>query len=90
MMTNTEFLNFLTENQFPEPVRAAQPANQGLEEHAHDFAVWALVLEGSISLHFDGQAHSFKAGEVFHVPYQKIHSEQYGPEGVKYLVSRKY
>jgi quercetin dioxygenase-like cupin family protein len=88
-MKKQEFLDFLTKNQFPEPVLVEQPPNGSLGTHKHDFEVYALVVEGSIEIDVDGIISKYAAHEIFHLEFQQPHKEKYGASGVKYLASRK-
>jgi quercetin dioxygenase-like cupin family protein len=74
---------------YPEPVEVQQAAYGHLGDHTHPFAVQALVLEGIIELEISGKVQTYRAGDVFHLGYEQLHSEAYGPEGVRYLASRK-
>lgn len=58
-------------------------------EHAHDYDVRALVLEGGISLTVAGKTSRYGAGEVFTMPRGCPHSEFIGPEGLRVLVGRR-
>ena len=87
---NTErFLQLLHQDGFPEPVEVQQISNGQLGVHEHPFEVKALVVEGDITIVIDGLSKSYKAGEIFHLELKQPHAESYGPEGVKYLASRK-
>mgnify|MGYP000143156519 CR=1 FL=1 len=88
-MTKQEFLILLAQQQFPEPVLVEQPANGQLGLHRHDFAVNALVVEGSIKIELEGHHSTYRVGDVFHLEFRQPHFESYGPQGVKYLASRK-
>ena len=88
-MKKQEFLNFLTQNQFPEPVLVEQPPNGSLGTHKHDFEVYALVIEGSIDIDVEDIINKYAVDEIFHMEFQQPHKEKYGVSGVKYLASRK-
>mgnify|MGYP003350516980 CR=1 FL=1 len=88
-MNEKDFLDFLSNKNFPKPLLVNQPANGGLDQHSHDFEVWALVVDGSIQLEIDGKLSTYKSGEVFHLQFKQEHRETYGPTGVSYLASRK-
>ena len=57
--------------------------------HTHDFSVRALILAGDITLTYEGRSRTFRTGEIFEMAAGCEHSEQYGPDGVTYLVGRK-
>lgn len=60
-----------------------------LDTHTHPFEAKALILRGEITLVCQGQARQYRPGEVFHLARDEPHTEQYGPDGVTYLVGRK-
>ncbi|MBU3624899.1 cupin [Polynucleobacter sp. JS-Safj-400b-B2] len=88
-MNTEQFLRLLQRDGFPEPVEVQQSPNGYLDEHEHPFEVRALVIEGSITIITNSQNAVYKAGEIFQLSFKKPHAESYGPEGVKYLASRK-
>ncbi|QWE09213.1 cupin [Polynucleobacter ibericus] len=88
-MNIEEFLRLLQQHGFPEPVEVQQPPNSQLGIHEHPFEVKALVIAGDITIVADGITKIYSTGDVFHLGFQQPHSESYGPEGVKYLASRK-
>jgi hypothetical protein len=63
--------------------------NQFIDTHTHPFEVRALVLEGELALGCDGQARTYRAGEIFTLKAGEPHTERYGPQGATYLVGRK-
>ena len=88
-MNKEQFLHSLRQNGFPEPVEVQQIPNGQLGIHEHPFEVRALVIDGSITIVIDGLSKIYNAGDVFHLSFKQPHAESYGPEGVKYLASRK-
>lgn len=88
-MNIEQFLNLLREDGFPDPVEVEQAPNGYLGNHEHSFAVKALVTEGWIDIVIDGESKVYKAGDIFQLSFEQEHSETYGPNGVKYLASRK-
>ncbi len=88
-MNSEQFLQLLRRNGFPEPVEVQQAPNGQLGIHEHPFEVRALVVEGDITIVIDGLSKIYKVGDVFHLEFKQPHAESYGPEGVKYLASRK-
>ena len=84
-----EFLQLLRQDGFPEPVEVQQVPNGCLGTHEHLFEVKALVTEGWIEIVIDGVGKVYKTGDIFQLSFQQAHSESYGPNGVKYLASRK-
>ena len=88
-MNSEQFLQLLRRDGFPEPVEVQQVPKWQLGIHEHPFEVKALVVEGDITIVIDGLSKIYKAGEIFHLEFKQPHAESYGPEGVKYLASRK-
>ena len=88
-MNSEQFLHLLLRDGFPEPVEVQQVPNGRLGIHEHPFEVRALVVEGDITIVIDGLSKNYKAGKIFHLEFKQPHAESYGPEGVKYLASRK-
>jgi quercetin dioxygenase-like cupin family protein len=88
-MNIDQFLQNLKEAGYPEPVEVQQLPNGQLDQHTHPFAVKALVLDGYINIKIDGKIKKYAAGEVFQLAFEELHAESYGPQGVKYLASRK-
>lgn len=88
-MNSEQFLQLLRRDGFPEPVVVQQEPNGRLGVHEHSFEVQALVVEGDITIEIDGFSKIYKTGEIFHLKLNQPHAESYGPEGVKYLASRK-
>jgi quercetin dioxygenase-like cupin family protein len=58
-------------------------------EHSHPFDVRALVLEGEITLTVNGDARTYRAGDVFTMDAGCAHAESVGSDGVRYLVGRR-
>jgi quercetin dioxygenase-like cupin family protein len=88
-MNREQFLQSLKEMGYPEPVEVFQPANGSLGNHTHSFAVQALVLDGHIEIDIAGKVKKYAAGDVFQLAHEELHAENYGPQGVHYLASRK-
>ena len=88
-MNKNLFLQTLKESEYPEPVEVQQPANGHLDQHTHPFAVQALVLEGYIEIITADKSQKYHVGDVFQLGFEQLHAERYGPQGVKYLASRK-
>jgi hypothetical protein len=88
-MNSEQFLQSLRQDGFPDPVEVQQLPNGRLDIHEHPFEVRALVLEGVITIVADGLSKIYKAGDIFQLEFKQPHAESYGPQGVKYLASRK-
>jgi quercetin dioxygenase-like cupin family protein len=59
-------------------------------EHSHPFEVRAMVIQGALTLTWDGQTKTFKAGDIFTMRRGCPHAESYGPEGAVILSGRKH
>ena len=88
-MVQDEFMETLAAEGFAEPVTVQREANGFLGNHAHPFEAKALILDGEILLRIGDVEQTYKKGQVFHLFANVLHSETYGPDGVKYLVGRK-
>lgn len=88
-MNRVQFIQRLQETGFPDPIEVQQLPNGGLGDHAHPFAVQALVIEGYIDIKIAGKLQRYAQGDIFQLSCNELHAERYGPEGVKYLASRK-
>lgn len=87
-MDQETFKLALLKKGLPEPIVIERGPGQ-IGEHTHTFEANALILEGSITLTIGNESTQYNVGDVFHLMPQVKHSESYGPNGVKYLVSRK-
>jgi quercetin dioxygenase-like cupin family protein len=88
-MNATEFEGSLKQAGFERIEMKSVAANTATEPHSHAFSVRALVLAGDITLTSEGQSRTFRAGETFEMIAGRVHSEQHGPDGSRYLVGRK-
>ena len=89
-MDQTIFETKLTSDGFTEieaKTLGPRPANA---EHAHDFDIRGLVLNGVFVVRQDDLPTTYRAGDVFSVPAGQKHSEEIGPEGARVIVGRKY
>ena len=68
--------------------RSSQP-NVRNAPHAHDFEVRALVLEGEVTVRYEGRTQTCRAGDTLTMAAGCEHSEEYGPAGATYLFGRK-
>lgn len=86
----TMFENELRRRGYGEVVdRRMEPstANCG---HAHEFDARLLILEGAMTVASEGGGRTCRAGEIFAMPAGRPHSETAGPDGVRYIVGRRY
>ena len=58
--------------------------------HTHPFDARGLIVAGELTLTWEGQTHTFRAGETFDMPAGCVHSEQWGPETTTFLAGRRY
>jgi quercetin dioxygenase-like cupin family protein len=59
-------------------------------EHSHPYDVKAMVIDGAITLAWEGNTQTFRPGEVFTMARGCPHTETFGPEGAVTLVGRKH
>jgi quercetin dioxygenase-like cupin family protein len=57
--------------------------------HSHPYDVRAMVLEGALTLAYEGKVETYKPGQVFTMARGCEHTESYGPEGAVTLAGRK-
>lgn len=88
-MHRDEFLALLSSEGFNEVVTVAREPDGSLDVHAHPFEAKALILEGDLTIRVGDDARTYRAGDVFHLAANIEHAEQYGPQGVSFLVGRK-
>lgn len=88
-MDTTRFESELKRDGFLEVEKKTVGPNVSLEEHTHPYDVRAIVLEGQVTLRFDGKAQTCRAGDSITMAAGCAHSESYGPQGVTYLVGRR-
>jgi quercetin dioxygenase-like cupin family protein len=88
-MEQNEFRQILATERFDEIVEVSKPANDGMGTHTHPFDAKALITHGELSIAVDDVLRSYKVGDIFQLAANTPHSEQYGPDGVSYLVGRK-
>jgi quercetin dioxygenase-like cupin family protein len=66
------------------------PPGQFNPTHSHPFEVRAMVLDGEITLTYDGATHVYRSGDVFSMAPGCEHAEQVGGAGVSYMVGRRH
>lgn len=64
-------------------------ANQGMDLHSHPFEAKAMIIEGDIRVVVDGKERHCQVGDTFHLAANIMHTETYGPNGVKFIAGRK-
>ena len=88
-MEREVFRDILAAEGFEEAVTVTREPGGFLGLHAHPFEAKALILSGELVLNVQGAEQCYRAGQVFHLAAGTPHSEQYGPQGVEYLVGRR-
>ena len=88
-MDTTTFEQALARDGYAEVETKSLAGGYQADEHSHPFDVRALVLEGDITLAWDGATRTFTAGEIFTMETFCPHTEVVGPAGVRYLVGRR-
>jgi hypothetical protein len=88
-MNKAQFISMLHQDGYPEPLEVQRDPLGQLGDHTHPFEVKALVIEGSIELVVNGIRKQYLSGGTFHLGFEGLHAESYGPQGVYYLASRK-
>ncbi|WP_321798837.1 cupin [Caballeronia sp. J97] len=88
-MHRDEFLAILSSEGFDEVVTVTREPHGSLDIHTHPFEAKALILEGDVTIRIGGDSDTYRLGDVFHLAANIEHAEQYGPQGVSYLVGRK-
>ena len=89
-MNVQEFQAALKAENFDEAVTVSQPVGYAMDEHAHPFEAWALILDGDITLRVGSVSTTYAAGDMFRLPAQTPHHESALANGVTYLAGRKY
>src|SRR5438309_12083952 len=80
----------LREQGYGEVVDRHMEANAVNPEHTHEFDARLLVLEGAMTITAEGSERTYRAGDTFAMTAGCRHTEQCGPEGVRYLAGRRY
>lgn len=88
-MDKETFISQLKHEDFKEITTVTREPNGFVATHTHPFEAKALILAGEIRIHAQGSDVLYQQGKVFHLPSETPHTEQYGPQGVTYLVGRK-
>jgi quercetin dioxygenase-like cupin family protein len=88
-MDTQAFSAALERDGFSEISTRTQDALRENTAHSHPFEVRALMLEGELSLTFEGRTQLCRPGDVFTMKAGCEHAEKFGPQGATYLVGRK-
>ncbi len=63
-----------------------KPANT---EHAHDYDIRGLVLDGIFAVWQNERVTHYRAGDIFDVSAGVKHSEEIGPDGARVVIGRR-
>ena len=74
---------------YAEGVLVEWPSNTFNDTHTHEFSACVLVLEGEITVTTAEGATTCRANDTFQLVAGTPHSEQVGPDGVKFLSGRR-
>jgi quercetin dioxygenase-like cupin family protein len=88
-MNTNEFEASLKRDGYLEIETKTVSANTASKPHAHEFSVRALVLAGDVTLTYEGQSRTFRAGDIFEMAAGCVHFEKYGLDGATSLVGCK-
>ena len=88
-MTESDFREHLRKMDYPAPEPLDRAPHTHHPEHAHDFDVAALIVEGELSVTTARGTVTCRAGDLFELAGGIVHSELYGPAGAKVLVGRR-
>jgi quercetin dioxygenase-like cupin family protein len=89
-MDRVEFEAALREEGYLEIADRRMEPNKTNPEHSHEFDARLLVLEGEITITCNGDERTYRAGDTFAMSAGCLHTEQCGPQGVRYLAGRRY
>jgi quercetin dioxygenase-like cupin family protein len=89
-MERVAFETALREEGYLEVADRRMEPNKTNPEHSHEFDARLLVLEGEITITCEGEERTYRAGDTFAMSAARPHTEQCGPEGVRYLAGRRY
>ncbi len=87
-MDTAKFEDALKRDGFNDISTIGFPAGHDLPDHAHPYALRALVLEGELRITVEGKEAAYRPGEVFALESGVHHTER-SPAGVRFLIGRK-
>ena len=88
-MERVEFETALREEGYLEVADRRMQPNKTNPEHSHEFDARLLVLEGEMTITCEGVEQTYRPGDTFAMSAGCLHTEQCGPEGVRYLAGRR-
>jgi quercetin dioxygenase-like cupin family protein len=89
-MDRASFKAALESAGYTEITTTTTPQERHNPEHAHKYDVRGMVLDGSLTLTWDGQTKTFRPGDIYTMPRDCRHSESLGLDGASTLSGRKY
>ena len=89
-MDTAAFEAELKRDGFLEVETKSMKPNVSVGAHVHPYDVRALVLEGEVTLTFEGRTQTCRVGDTLAMAAHCEHREQYGPHGVRYIVGRRH
>ena len=87
-LRNQFFESALRRDGFAVSRRVLRPGTV-VDEHAESFDMRALVVDGEVTLTFDGCDYAYRTGDVFVMPAGVRHVQTVGADGVDYVVGRR-
>jgi quercetin dioxygenase-like cupin family protein len=88
-MTAKEWENKLHAEGFKHTFVWSDGPGANYPDHTHDGLTAHVILDGEMTLTFDGQPRTYKAGDRIDVPAHTVHSAKMGPVGCRYLVGEE-
>jgi quercetin dioxygenase-like cupin family protein len=88
-MDKAAFEAELKRDGYDEVVVGQFPPGHDPGEHAHPYSVRALILDGEFTIAVNGQARTYRPGDVFALAAGCRHTERTGPAGVTFLAGRR-
>ena len=89
-MNVQQFEASLQAERYDEIVPIEKAPGYQLGEHRHPFDACAMITAGESQIAINGDARTYRVGDVFRVPAQTAHTEAAGPLGVQYLAGRRH
>ena len=89
-MDRVEFESALRQHGYLEVVDRRMEPSSFSPEHAHEFDARVLILEGEMTIIGNRAEQTYRAGDTFAMNAGRRHAQQGGPQGVQFLVGRRY
>jgi quercetin dioxygenase-like cupin family protein len=88
-MQREEFEAQTQQEGYAQPVLVQREASYALGEHAHEFDAKALIMQGEFEITVAGVATLYRAGDVFALPRNTLHTERSVGGASSYLSARR-